>query len=109
MEIKKNTIEYVAYIVKKAKRKNEPKPIIFLGAGASVTAGIPLTDAIVADVKKKHKDNPVIKGMIDSGETNYYKIMGALESDDRKDLFYEYITDDKVKINVTKTFIWHNF
>jgi hypothetical protein len=40
--MKSATIEDLAYYIQEAHKKNKPKPIIFLGAGASVTGGIPL-------------------------------------------------------------------
>lgn len=101
----KNTIKYIAYLLDKAKKNNEPKAIIFLGAGASATAGIPLTHVIVRHIKLKYKDNPVIKSMIANKVDDYYKIMQALTSDERKDLFYYYITRKKVKINVTNIYL----
>jgi len=38
--MKTTTIEQLAYIMKQAKKRDKPKPIFFLGAGASKTAGI---------------------------------------------------------------------
>ena len=44
----KNSIEYLAYLLDKAKKEEgKEKAIIFLGAGTSVSAGIPLTNVIV--------------------------------------------------------------
>ena len=38
--MKDSTIESLAYRIKHAKENNQPKPIVFLGAGASKTGGI---------------------------------------------------------------------
>lgn len=99
------TIEELAYQIKKAKDKGLPKPIVFLGAGASASAGIPLTDKIVADVKLLYKNKPSVKLLINADEKNYYKIMKALTADERRDLFYDYITNKDVKINVTNIYL----
>lgn len=42
----KNNIEYLAYLLDKAKKENSEKAIVFIGAGTSVSAGIPLTNDI---------------------------------------------------------------
>lgn len=101
----KDSIDYIAYLVRNAKLKNLPKPIIFLGAGASASAGIPLANEIVVDIKDKFKQNPLIKNFIRNGEMDYYKVMGALTADERRDLFYSYITQDGIKINLTNLYL----
>ncbi|MGL4631248.1 MAG: hypothetical protein ACRCVT_08590 [Leadbetterella sp.] len=57
----KNSIEYLAYLVDKARNNGKDKAIVFLGAGTSVSAGIPLTQVIVKHIKLKFRKNPVIK------------------------------------------------
>ncbi len=77
----KRTVEDIAYIFKQLKKKgneNKPKPIIFLGAGASASAGIPLAGKIVEDVLEKFKDKPSVIKLNESERKNYYKLMGAL-------------------------------
>lgn len=101
----KNTIEYLAYILNQAREEELPKAIVFLGAGASASAGIPLTHVIVRHIKIKYKKNPIIREFVSKNETDYYTIMGALTADERRDLFYFYVTRPKVKINVTNIYL----
>ena len=53
-------IEDLTYIMQQAKKDNKPKPIVFLGAGASVTGNIPLSNQIVKDILVKYKDKSKI-------------------------------------------------
>jgi tetratricopeptide (TPR) repeat protein len=101
----KRTIDDIAYIFKKAKDENKPKPIIFLGAGASQSAGIPLTGKIVEDILEKFKEKPSVKRLDENERKDYYKVMGSLSAEERRSLFYDYITDEKVKINVTHIYL----
>ncbi|RTZ50298.1 hypothetical protein EJ377_10620 [Chryseobacterium arthrosphaerae] len=55
------TIEDIAYLIKQAKEKKDNKPIVFLGAGASASAGIPLVKDIINDILELHKNKPSIK------------------------------------------------
>jgi tetratricopeptide (TPR) repeat protein len=96
----KNTIEYLAYLLDKAKKENKEKAIVFLGAGTSVTAGIPLTNVIVRHIKLKFRNNPIIGNLND-----YYKLMGALTADERRDLFHYYVTREKVKLNMANVYL----
>lgn len=101
----KDSIEYIAYLVNKAKKENLPRPIIFLGAGASSSAGIPLAKKIVYDIKDKYFENPLVKEFVKNDEQDYYKVIGALTADERRDLFYSYITKADVKINLTNLYL----
>jgi tetratricopeptide (TPR) repeat protein len=101
----KRTIDDIAYIFKKAKDENKPRPIIFLGAGASQSAGIPLTGKIVEDILEKFKEKPSVKRLDENERKDYYKVMGSLSAEERRSLFYDYITDEKVKINVTHIYL----
>lgn len=101
----KRTIDDIAYIFKKAKDEDKPKPIIFLGAGASASAGIPLTGKIVKDILEKFKDKPSVKRLVENERKDYYKVMSSLSAEERRSLFYDYITDEKVKINVTHIYL----
>ena len=49
----KEHIEYVAYRLYEAKKRGQDKAIVFIGAGVSVSAGIPLTPIIVRHIKLK--------------------------------------------------------
>jgi hypothetical protein len=99
------TIEDIAYLIKQAKDKDENKPIIFLGAGASASAGIPLVSEIIQDILELHKDKPSIKRLTEEQKKDYYKLMSALSAQERRSLFYNYINDEKVKLNVTHIYL----
>ena len=101
----KGTIEYLAYLLDKAKKGGQEKAIVFIGAGVSVSAGIPLTKVIVRHIRLKFIKNPIIRGLLDSGEDDYYSLMGALTADERRDLFHFYVTRDKVKLNIANVYL----
>ena len=101
----KSTIQYLAYLLDKAKTEGKDKAIVFLGAGASVSAGIPLTGVIVRHIKLKFRKNPIIKNAVLDGKSDYYVLMGALTADERRDLFHFYVTRDKVKLNMANVYL----
>jgi len=101
----KNTIEYLAYLLDKAKTEGKDKAIVFLGAGASVSAGIPLTNVIVRHIKLKFRKNYLIREYVLNGITDYYELMGALTADERRDLFHYYVTREKVKLNMANIYL----
>lgn len=102
----KNTIEYLAYLLDKAyKEEGREKAIVFLGAGASVSAGIPLTDIIVRHIKLKFFNNPIIRDCIRDKKDDYYSLMGALTADERRDLFHFYVTRKRVKLNIANIYL----
>ena len=100
--MKDSTIEKLAYLIKQAKDKNQPQPIVFLGAGASRTGGIPLADEIAADILKQYKDNPDIKVLKDDNQ-KYPQLMECLTPLERNELLKGYI--DRAKINVTHIYL----
>lgn len=95
------TIEDIAYLMKNAKNK----PIVLLGAGASVSAGIPLVGEIIDDILEIHKEKPSIKRLRVEQRKDYYKIMSALSAQERRSLFSKYINDAQVKLNVTHIYL----
>jgi tetratricopeptide (TPR) repeat protein len=96
------TIEEIAYIIKQTKDNTQPKPIIFLGAGASKTGGIPLARDIVKDILNKFSDAPSIKKLKEE-EKSYSKLMDCLQPYKRDNLLKGYI--DNAKINVTHIYL----
>lgn len=103
--MKKNTIEYLAYLLDKAKRENSEKAIVFLGAGASVSAGIPLTYVIIRHIRLKFIKNPLVKELLKEGKDDYISLMGVLTADERRDLFHFYVTRNKVKLNMANVYL----
>jgi hypothetical protein len=103
-KMKKRTIEDIAYILKQRK-ENGNKPIVFLGAGASASAGIPLAGKIVEDIKEQFKDKPAIKRLSTEDKNNYYKLMSALSPQERRKLFSDYINANSVRLNVTHIYL----
>lgn len=99
------TIEDIAYLIKQAKYSKENKPIIFLGAGASASAGIPLVDEIIRDILKLHEDKPSIKRLTSTQKKDYYELMSALSAQERRKLFSDYINSKDVKLNVTHIYL----
>ena len=96
------TIKELAYLLKQAKKKGEPQPIFFLGAGASKSGNIPLAQEIVNDILKVHADSPFIKKLQES-ERTYAKLMECLQPFERSELLKGYI--DNAKINVTHIYL----
>ena len=94
--MKETTLKYIATKIKQLKEEPENSTILFLGAGVSKTAGIPLAKEIVNDIEK----HPVYKNLIKEGTPKTYtRYMNCLSSGDRKKLFKSYI--DKAKINMS--------
>ena len=94
--MRKADIEDLAYLIKNSKEK----PIIFLGAGASITGNIPIAKTIVEDILKKYKDNPRVRK---DTEKTYKSLMDCLLPNERNTLLKGYIDD--AKINVTHIYL----
>ncbi len=100
--MKSATIKELAYVIKEAKKANLPSPIVFLGAGASKTGGLPLASEIVEDILREYSGNPKIS-TLDESEQNYPKLMECLTPHQRNELLKGYI--DSAKINVTHIYL----
>ena len=96
------TIEELAYLMKQAKEEGLPQPIVFLGAGASKTGGVPLASEIINDILEKYKDSPKIKSLNNEPKT-YAKLMECLTPFERNKLLKGYINN--AKINVTHLYL----
>jgi len=95
------TIEYLAYLIK----NNKTKPIIFLGAGASKSGGIPDAKEISKIILDRFADNPKIKALKEEEKT-YAVLMDTITPAQRNDLLKELIDD--AKINVTHSLFSSN-
>lgn len=102
--MKEKTIEELAYLMKKTRENGSSLPIVFLGAGASKTGGIPLASEIIADILDKYKDNPTVKNYVTSHEKySYSELMECLIPSERNELLKGYVDD--AKINVTHIYL----
>lgn len=100
--MKTSSIEELAYQIKQAQEERLPKPIVFLGAGASKTGGIPLAGEIIKDILEKYGSNPKVK-TLKPEEHTYPKLMECLTPNERNKLLKGYI--DRAKINVTHIYL----
>jgi tetratricopeptide (TPR) repeat protein len=101
--MKEITIKKLAYLLNQAKNNNQPKPIFFLGAGASASGDIPLASKIVENILEKYSDSPFLEDLNEQEKSSYPKLMECLLPDQRNQLLKEYI--DKAKINVTHIYL----
>lgn len=102
--MKESTIEELAYLIKEAKEQALAQPIVFLGAGASKTGGIPLAKEIIEDITSKYCRNPKVKKLLTSKEVKSYpELMECLTPHERNKLLKGYIDD--AKINVTHIYL----
>ena len=86
--IKKREIKDLAYILDKVKKNpTQPKPIVLLGAGASISAGIPLANDIAKEILKQFSDKPAINRLNEDEKKDYYHLMSALSPDERRNIF----------------------
>lgn len=98
--IMKPSIANVIAEFRNARQEKRAMPTVLLGAGASITAGIPGTSTIVKNIKHRYAQNPQIKALPDS-ESDYFKLMGCLNAGERRDLLRGYMQNKDVKVNST--------
>lgn len=102
--MKTSTIEDLAYLIREAEEQELPKPIVFLGAGASKTGRIPLASEIVENILDRYKMNPKVKKFVATDEDKTYPaLMECLTPSERNKLLKDYI--DSAKINVTHIYL----
>ncbi len=102
--MKTSTIEDLAYLIREAKEQEIPQPIVFLGAGASKTGGIPLASEIVENILDRYKRNPKVKKLVAADKDKTYSVlMECLTPSERNKLLKDYI--DSAKINVTHIYL----
>lgn len=100
--MKKTTIEDIAYLLYHAKRDRKPKPIVFLGAGASKSGNVPLANEIAEEIRRNYEDSPQIK-LLQEHEKDYATLMSCLQPNERNKLLKSYV--DKAQINVTHIYL----
>jgi len=96
-----HNIDEIVYIINEAEKKNRPKPIVLVGAGTSLTSGIPLADEIKNDILQNYKDKPVIKSL--AKDPTYFEVMRCISPMERNELFKSYF--EKSKINISSLFL----
>jgi len=99
----KKDINDLAYIINKARKDNKSKPIVLLGAGASVTGNIPLASGVVDKIIKEHGNRPSVQRLNIEEKKDYYKLMSALDPSERREIFRFFIKDSK--INITNLYL----
>lgn len=97
-------VDYIAHLLKEAKDKQYNKPIVFIGAGMSVTGGIPSAGEIASEILAKYQDNPKIK-KLRKEERIYTNLMACLTTAERNALLNHYI--EKAKVNVGYIYLAH--
>lgn len=93
--MKLTSIKHLAYLMSEAKNEKRPKPIFFLGAGASRSAGIPTAWEIIRDIKDRYSRNPLLQ-KIDSSTSDYAEYMDCLSPFQRNELLKKYIQETKI-------------
>ena len=96
-------IEHIAYKLRNNKKDNQPGAIVFIGAGCSISAGIPGSGKIVDFVLENYKDNPDIKYF--TQKPTYAELMECLGPIQRNKIFRHYVED--AKINVSHIYLAH--
>lgn len=102
--MKGESIASLAYRIKRSKERGKGA-IVFLGAGASKSGGIPLAGEIREHILERYSDNPKIAALSDEDKLKYAKVMDCLIPDERKELFAEYVK--RANINVTHIYLAH--
>ena len=100
--IEKN-IDHIRYRLDSNKKSNQPGAIVFIGAGCSISAGIPSADKIVDYVLENFKGNPDIKDF--DKRPTYAELMQCLGPKERNKIFRHYVED--AKINVSHIYLAH--
>ena len=96
------TIEDLASYLKEAKNENQLNPIFFLGAGASISGGIPLATGIEEIIQAEYATNHKVS-KLEKKNVSYTNLMACLTPVQRNTLLERLI--EKAKINVTHIYL----
>jgi hypothetical protein len=96
------TIEHIIYRLKKSKLETGKGAIVLLGAGCSITAGIPSAGKLVLEILESSKDNPDIKRICNQ-EPSYANLMECLNARERNAIFKRYV--DQASINASHIYL----
>ena len=104
-------IEDIVFKLNKSRKDGKPGAIVFLGAGASFTAEIPLAARIIEEITVKFEDKPSVRRYMDElakknegraeadkVKIDYYELMQRLDADEIKDLFKSYVVNSKLNV-----------
>jgi NAD-dependent SIR2 family protein deacetylase len=94
-------INHIAYQLKSNKNESRPGAIVFIGAGCSVSGGIPIANKIVDEVLDKYHYHPSISCL--SQKPTYPELMKCLGPRERRNIFKDYV--EKAKINVSHIYL----
>ena len=94
-------IEHIAYQLKQNLTNKQPGAIVFIGAGCSVSAGIPTAEKIVDYVMENYKYNPEVKCF--NEKPSYQQLMECLAPPERKRIIKHYV--ESAKINVSHIYL----
>jgi len=96
-------IEHIAYQLEQNLKNEEPGAIVLIGAGCSVSAGIPIAEKIVDYILENFKDNPDVKCF--SERPKYEELMSCLGPRERNRIFKHYV--ENAKVNVSHIYLAH--
>ncbi len=89
-------VKYLADCITDSKQPGS-KPFAFLlGAGVSLSAGIPLARDLVKKINDEPRLNKHLKGMTDRDRVSYPKCMARLSTEDRRTLLRPYLSSAKI-------------
>ncbi|MCD4681870.1 MAG: SIR2 family protein, partial [Bacteroidales bacterium] len=91
--MKEYTIEKLAAQLKD-KKKAGKKAVLFLGAGASVSAGIPLAGKIIEEIDADENLKEIVQGV----ERNYGEYFAQLDQSQAKRIFDKHIENSKINL-----------
>lgn len=96
-----SSVENIIYIIKEAERMRRHRPILLIGAGTSVSSGIPLASSIRDEILTAYKQKPKISRL--GNDAGYFEAMKCLSPAERNNLFKGYF--DKSRINISNLLI----
>jgi hypothetical protein len=105
------SLEDVVFKLTQNRAANKPGAIVFLGAGASFTAEIPLAGKIIEEITVQFKAKPSVRNYMaeltkknegreeaDKIKADYYELMQRLDADEIKELFKDYVKNSKLNV-----------
>ena len=92
----KYTAQDVERIANAIRRSKSSAPFnLLIGAGCSLSAGIPLASALVEEINQTYKSECEVK-LLEEDRADYGKCMSVLSPDERRELLRQYLDNAKV-------------